>query len=119
MTENGQNEKKRRLIYPFRMDQIRIGKLRRSMNTKRAFVFKDPEVAEAMSTHSCQTDLQKYHDSCFSRSGVNRLWILKNSKDLLETLSSRSQYVCNSIKTFDFSTIYTTILHTLLKSRIK
>ena len=43
----------------------------------------------------------------------------KNSKDLFETLSSRSQYVCNSIKAFYFSTLYTTITHTLLKSRIK
>jgi hypothetical protein len=43
------------------------------------------------------------------------MWILKNSKDLLETLSSRSQYICNSIKTFDFST---TIPHTLLKFRV-
>ena len=34
-------------------------------------------------------------------------------------LSSRSQYVCYTIKTFDFSTLYTTIQHTLLKSRIK
>jgi hypothetical protein len=34
-------------------------------------------------------------------------------------LSSRSQYVCNSIKAIDFSTLYTTITHTLLKSRIK
>jgi len=40
--------------------------------------------------------------------------IKKNSKDLLETLSSRSQYVCNSFKTFDFSTLYTTITHTPL-----
>jgi hypothetical protein len=31
----------------------------------------------------------------------------------------RSQYVCDSIKTFDFSILYTTIPHTLLKSRIK
>ena len=66
-----------------------------------------------------KTDLQKYHDTCFSRSGVNQMWILTNPKDLLETLSFRSQYVCNSIKTFDFSTLYNTIPHTLLKSRIK
>ena len=52
-----------------------------------------------------KTGLQKYHD-------VNQMWILKNSKDLLETLSSRSQYVCNSIKTFDFSTLYITFSHT-------
>ena len=34
-------------------------------------------------------------------------------------LNSRSQYVYNSLKTFDFSTLYITIPHTLLKSRIK
>ena len=62
-----------------------------------------------------KTGLQKYHDICFSRNGVNQMWILKNSKDLLET---RSQYVCSNIKTFDFSTSYTTIRHMLLKSRI-
>ena len=38
-----------------------------------------------------KTGLQKYHDICFSRSGVNQLWMLKNSKYLMETLSSRSQ----------------------------
>jgi hypothetical protein len=41
--------------------------------------------------------LQKYHDTCFSRSGVNQIWILKNSKDMLETLSSRYLYVCSCI----------------------
>ena len=46
------------------------------------------------------------------------MWILKTSNDLLETWS-RSQYICNSIKAFDFSTLYTTITHTLLKSKIK
>jgi len=35
------------------------------------------------------------------------------------TLSSRSQYVSNSIKTFDFWTLDTTVPHTRLKSRIK
>jgi len=38
---------------------------------------------------------------------------------LLETLSSRSQYDCNSSKTFDFSTLYTCIPHTPQQSRIK
>ena len=47
------------------------------------------------------------------------MWILKSSKDLLETSIPRSQYVCNSIKTFNFSTLYTIIPYTLLKSRFK
>jgi len=36
------------------------------------------------------------------------MWIMKNSKDLLENIRSRSLSSCNSIKTFDFSTLYTT-----------
>jgi hypothetical protein len=45
------------------------------------------------------------------------MWILKNSKDLLEYIQSRS--LCNSIKTFDFSTLYTTISHSKLKDRLR
>jgi len=46
------------------------------------------------------------------------MWIVKNSNDLLK-ISFRSQYVCNSIKTFGFSILYTTIPHEHLKSRNK
>ena len=44
---------------------------------------------------------------------------LKNSKDLLEYIQSRSLCSCNSIKTFDFSTIYTTITHSKLKDKLR
>ena len=47
------------------------------------------------------------------------MWILKNSKDLLEYIQSRSLSSCNSIKTFDFSTLYTNILHSKLKDKLK
>jgi hypothetical protein len=40
----------------------------------------------------------------YSRSGINHMWILKNSKDLLDNLKSRSFPQVSSIKTFDFST---------------
>ena len=63
--------------------------------------------------------LQSYCDTSYSRSGVNEMWILKNSKDLIDILTSRSLSECNSIKTFDFSTLYTTIPHAQLKSRMK
>jgi hypothetical protein len=39
------------------------------------------------------------------------MWILKNSKDLLDSLKSRSFSQVSSIKTFDFSTLYTTLPH--------
>lgn len=66
-----------------------------------------------------KTGLQKYYDTCYSRNGINQMWILKNSKELIETLSSGSISFCNSIKTFDFSTLYTTLPHSKLKSRLK
>jgi hypothetical protein len=47
--------------------------------------------------------------------GVNHKWILKNSKDLLEYIQYWSHSSCNSISTFDFSTLYTTIPHSKLK----
>jgi hypothetical protein len=47
------------------------------------------------------------------------MWILKNSKDLLEYIQSRSLSSCNSIKTIDFSTLYTAIPHSKLKDRLR
>ena len=46
------------------------------------------------------------------------MWILKNSKELLDNLHSTSLSSVNSIQTFDFSTLYTTIPHNKLKSRL-
>ena len=45
------------------------------------------------------------------------MWILENSKQLLENLQSQSSHI-NGIRTFDFSALYTTIPHDKLKSRI-
>ena len=53
----------------------------------------------------------KYYDTRYTRSGVNQMCILKNSKELLEYIQSRSLSSCNSIKTFDYSNLYTTIPH--------
>ena len=46
------------------------------------------------------------------------MWILKNSKELLENLKSQTYSKISSIKTYDFSTLYTTIPHDKLKSRL-
>jgi hypothetical protein len=46
------------------------------------------------------------------------VWILKNSKELLENLKSRNFSKIDSIKTYDFSTLCTTIPHNKLKSRL-
>ena len=62
---------------------------------------------------------QNYCETVYSRSGVNHKWILKNSKDFLDNLISRSFSRVSSINTFDLLTLYTTIPHDKLKTRLK
>jgi hypothetical protein len=62
---------------------------------------------------------QSYCDTSYLMGGVNQMWILKNSKDLLDYIQSRSLSSCNSIKTFDSSTLYTTIPHSKLKDKLR
>ena len=53
-----------------------------------------------------------------SHTGVNNMWILKNSTNLLSSLSHLGVHRATSIQTFDFSTLYTSIPHDILKSRM-
>ena len=46
------------------------------------------------------------------------MWILKNSKELLDHLKSPNFNLITNIKSFDFSTLYTTIPHQKLKNRL-
>ena len=55
----------------------------------------------------------------FSDVSFIRCGYYKTKKHLLENLSSRPQVFCNIIKTFDLSTLYTTIPHAQLQSRLK
>ena len=65
-----------------------------------------------------KTGLEKYCSIKTSHTGVNNMWTLKNSTDLLSSLSHLGAHRATSIETFDFSTLYTSIPHDLLKSRI-
>ena len=46
------------------------------------------------------------------------MWIVKNSTSLLSSLDQLDVCTATSVQTFDFSTLYTSIPHDLLKSRI-
>ena len=54
----------------------------------------------------------------YSRTGINEMWILKNSSELLQKMNSFHRPKTTSIQTFDFSTLYTFIPHQKLKDRI-
>ena len=67
---------------------------------------------------SIKDGLVRYCNTKTSRNGVNNLWILKNSTSLLSSLDQLDVHTPTSVQTFDFSTLYTSFPHDLLKSRI-
>ena len=62
--------------------------------------------------------LMRYCNTKTSHNGVNNMWILKNSASLLSSLDQLDVRTAMSVQTFDFSTLYSSIPHDLLKSRI-
>ena len=62
--------------------------------------------------------LVRYCNTKTSHNGVNNMWILKNSTGLLSSLDQLDVHTATSVQAFDFSTLYTSIPHDLLKSRI-
>ena len=65
-----------------------------------------------------KTVLENYCSIKTSNTAVNNMWILKNSTNLLSSLSHLGVHRAPSVQTFDFSTLYTSIPHDLLKSRM-
>jgi hypothetical protein len=61
--------------------------------------------------NSLKEKLQTYCVNTYAKSGVNQMWILKNSEDPLANLKAQNISQIDCIKTYDFSTLYTTIPH--------
>ena len=56
----------------------------------------------------------KYCEKVYERYGKKRLWSIKNSSEILDELKA-SDFNATSLSTYDFSTLYTTLPHTLIK----
>jgi hypothetical protein len=52
--------------------------------------------------------LQTFCATTYARNGAKQIWILKNSKEFLANIKAQNFSHINSIKTCDFSTLYTT-----------
>ena len=67
-----------------------------------------------------KTGLEKYCSCSIktSHTGVNNMWMPKNSTNSLSSLGQLGVRKATSIQTFDFSTLYTSVPHDLLKSRM-
>ena len=57
---------------------------------------------------------RKYCDQIYRRTGVNRMWVINNSQQVLEKIKQYNECSTNEIKnvnTYDFSTSYTNMPH--------
>ena len=59
----------------------------------------------------------KYCEKVYERSGKNLFWSIKNSGEILEKLKARD-FNATSLSTYDFSTLYTTLPHNLIKDKL-
>ena len=59
----------------------------------------------------------KRHFLVYERSGKNLFWSIKNSGEVLNKLKSRG-FRATSLSTYDFSTLYTTLPHNLIKEKL-
>ena len=62
--------------------------------------------------------LVRYCKNKISCNDVNNMWILNNLTSLLSSIDQLDVVAATSVQTFDFSALYTSIPHNLLKSRI-
>ena len=70
---------------------------------------------------SCLTVVKKhvikYCEKVYERSGKNLFWSIKNSGEILDKLKARD-FNATSLSTYDFSTLYTTLPHNLIKDKL-
>ena len=59
----------------------------------------------------------KYSETAFSNSNVNYFWSIKNSSEVIENLRLRN-FRGSQVSSFDFSTIYTSLPHDLIKAKL-
>ena len=70
---------------------------------------------------SCLTAIKnhviKYCTTVYERNGKKLFWSIKNSGEILNKLKSRG-FLASGLSTYDFSTLYTTLPHNLIKEKL-
>ena len=70
---------------------------------------------------SCLTVIKnhviKYCTTVYERNGKNLFWSIKNSGEILNKLKSRG-FLASGLSAYDFSTLYTTLPHNLIKEKL-
>ena len=59
----------------------------------------------------------KYCEKTYEREGINYFWSIKNATEILNKLKTKG-FQASTISTYDFSTIYTTLPHNLIRNQL-
>ena len=59
----------------------------------------------------------KYCTTIYKRNGKNLFWYIKNSGEILNKLKPRG-FLAFDLSTYDFSSLYTTLFHNLIKEKL-
>ena len=65
----------------------------------------------------CNYHVIKYCTTVYERNGKKIFWSIKNSGEILNDLKSRG-FLASGLSTYDFSTLYTTLPHNLIKENL-
>ena len=60
---------------------------------------------------------KKYCDTVYQNSGKKLFWSIKNSGEFLAKLENK-RFIASSVSTYDFSTLYTSLPHKLIKEKL-
>ena len=70
---------------------------------------------------SCLTKIKEhwkfYCEKAYENSGINLFWSIKNSAEVLDKLKNK-RFLASTVSTYDFSTLYTTLPHNLIKDKL-
>ena len=75
------------------------------------------KIANLLSYYYQKIMLLNIEKKVYERSGKNHFWSIKNSCKVLNKLKSRG-FRASSLSTYDFSTLYTTLPHNLIKDKL-
>ena len=64
-------------------------------------------------SYCCQKHVIKYYEKVYERSNTNLFWSIKNSGEVLDKVD----FNATSLTTYDFSTLYTTLPHNVIKDK--
>ena len=71
---------------------------------------------------SCLTAIKNHwikycEKKTYEREGINYFWSIKNSTEILNKLKTKG-FQASTISTYDFSTLYTTLPHNLIRNQL-